>query len=105
FTHELIFTDYITDEELVQLYNLCKLFVFPSWHEGFGLPALEAMACGAPVIGANTTSLPEVIGLDDALFDPFNVASITQRMQLALTDENFRKTLIQHAEQQVKKFS
>lgn len=105
FTHELIFTDYITDEELVQLYNLCKLFVFPSWHEGFGLPVLEAMACGAPVIGANTTSLPEVIGLDDALFDPFDVASITQRMQLALTDENFRKTLIQHAEQQVKKFS
>lgn len=102
---DLIFTGYISEDDLVALYNLCKLYVFPSWHEGFGLPALEAMACGAPVIGANTTSLPEVIGLDDALFDPFDVASITQRMQLALTDENFRKTLIQHAEQQVKKFS
>jgi glycosyltransferase involved in cell wall biosynthesis len=102
---DLIFTGYISEDDLVALYNLCKLYVFPSWHEGFGLPALEAMACGAPVIGANTTSLPEVIGLDDALFDPFDVASITQRMQLALTDENFRKTLIQHAKQQVKKFS
>jgi glycosyltransferase involved in cell wall biosynthesis len=51
---ELLFSGYISDEELVQLYNLCKLYVFPSWHEGFGLPALEAMACGAPVIGANT---------------------------------------------------
>src|SRR5262249_41024772 len=81
---DMRFTGYITDEELVQLYNLCKLFVFPSWHEGFGLPALEAMACGAPGIGANTSSLPEVIGLDAALFDPFDVTAMARKMAHAL---------------------
>lgn len=102
---ELVFTGYVSDNELVKLYNLCKLYVFPSWHEGFGLPALEAMACGAPVIGANTTSLPEVIGLEDALFDPLDVKSISKKIQLALTDDNFREKLITNGEAQVKKFS
>jgi len=102
---ELRFTGYVSDEELVQLYNLCKLFVFPSWHEGFGLPALEAMACGAPVIGANTSSLPEVIALDDALFDPFDTAAIATKMAQALEDEAFRTTLREHGLQQVKRFS
>lgn len=104
-SNELIFSGYVSEEELITLYNLCKLYVFPSWHEGFGLPALEAMACGVPVIGANTTSLPEVIGLEDALFDPFNVSSITEKIQQTLTNENFRKKLIEHAAHQVKKFS
>ncbi len=102
---DLIFTGYVTDEELVQLYNLCKLFVFPSWHEGFGLPALEAMACGAAVIGANTSSLPEVIGLDAALFDPLDVGSITAKIAQALTDETFRTTLREHGLQQAQRFS
>ena len=63
---EVIITGFVPEEDLVALYNLCKLFIFPSWHEGFGLPALEAMRCGAPVIAANTSSLPEVIGREDA---------------------------------------
>lgn len=86
---ELRFTGYVDDEELIQLYNLCELFVFPSWHEGFGLPALEAMACGAPVIGANTSSLPEVIGLESALFDPFDVMQMRDKIVQALTDDAF----------------
>ncbi|KAA6232247.1 glycosyltransferase [Chlorobium phaeovibrioides] len=102
---ELIFAGYVTDDELVQLYNLCALYVFPSWHEGFGLPALEAMACGAPVIGANTSSLPEVIGLDEALFDPFDVAAITTKMVQALSDEGFRTRLREHGQQQATHFS
>lgn len=102
---ELVFSGYVSDEELVHLYNLCALYVFPSWHEGFGLPALEAMACGAPVIGANTTSLPEVIGLEEAQFDPFNPASIAQKMEQALVDESFRARLRSHGLQQAKKFS
>ena len=102
---ELIFTGYVTDEDLVQLYNLCQLYVFPSWHEGFGLPALEAMACGAPVIGANTSSLPEVIGLDEALFDPYDVAAISDKMALALQDTSFRSRLCEHGLQQAKNFS
>lgn len=102
---DLIITGYVTDEELVQLYNLCRLFVFPSWHEGFGLPPLEAMACGAPVIASNTTSLPEVVGREDALFDPFSVESIASKIAEALSNEEFRKDLIRHGLQQAKRFS
>lgn len=102
---ELVFTGYISEEALVMLYNLCTLYVFPSWHEGFGLPVLEAMACGAPVIGSNTASLPEVIGLDSALFDPYSVQSITEKIHMALSDENYYKSLCDHANIQVKKFS
>lgn len=102
---ELCFTHYVSDEELVQLYNLCELYVFPSWHEGFGLPALEAMGCGAPVIGANASSLPEVIGLENALFDPMDVASIRNKMHQALTDSGFRKRLREHGLQRAKLFS
>ena len=102
---ELRFTGYVTDNELIQLYNLCKLFVFPSWHEGFGLPALEAMACGAAVIGANTTSLPEVIGMDEAMFDPFSVSAISSKMSQALEDDVFRAKLSEHGLNQAKKFA
>ena len=103
--NEVIFTGFVPEEDLVTLYNLCKLFVFPSWHEGFGLPALEAMRCGAPVIGANTSSLPEVIGWDEALFDPRSDATIASAMERALCDEVFRTKLIRHGELQAEKFS
>lgn len=102
---EMCFTGYVSDEELLQLYSQCKLFVFPSWHEGFGLPALEAMACGAPVIGANTSSLPEVIGVNEALFDPFEVRSIAAKMKQALEDDVFRARLRAHGLQQARLFS
>jgi len=102
---ELLFTGYVSDEELVHLYNLCQLYVFPSWHESFGLPALEAMACGAPVIGANTSSLPEVIGLDEALFDPFDAKAITAKLAQALQEEAFHNRLREHGLQQAKNFS
>lgn len=102
---ELVFSGYVSDEELVQLYNLCALYVFPSWHEGFGLPALEAMACGAPVIGANTTSLPEVIGLEEALFDPLVTQAIRDKMQAALSDDAFLARLRSHGISQAKWFS
>ena len=103
--NKLIFTNYINDEELIQLYNLCKLYVFPSWHEGFGLPALEAMACGAPVIAANTSSLPELIGLPEALFDPFDVRSISKKISQVLQDEEFRTYLYEHGLLRAKEFS
>lgn len=102
---ELCFTGYVSDEELVQFYNLCALFVFPSWHEGFGLPALEAMACGAAVIGAETSSLPEVIGFSEALFDPFDVSAISQKMAQVLEDNAFRNQLREHSLKQAKKFT
>lgn len=102
---EVILTGYVPEDDLIFLYNLCTLFVFPSWHEGFGLPALEAMKCGAPVIASNTSSLPEVIGLGEALFDPFDDSAIAAKMIQVLTDSNFRKRLIDHGQQQAEEFS
>ncbi|MGN6312919.1 MAG: glycosyltransferase family 4 protein [Rhodanobacteraceae bacterium] len=102
---EVVFTGYVSDEELIKLYNLCDLYVFPSLQEGFGLPALEAMLCGAAVIGSNTSSLPEVIGRADALFDPRDEHSIARKMVQALTDHSFRTSLREHARQQPVKFS
>lgn len=102
---DMVLTGFVPDEDLPLLYHACHLFVFPSWHEGFGLPALEAMACGAPVIAANTSSLPEVVGRADALFDPRSESSITQKLYQALTDEDFCENLRRHGVQQAKCFS
>ncbi len=79
--------------------------MFPSLHEGFGLPPLEAMSCGAVVIAADSTSLPEVIGSAEALFDPNSVASITAKMRQALTDPELRARLRENAKAQAGVFS
>lgn len=102
---ELVLTGFVPEQDLLTLYNLCKVFVFPSWYEGFGLPALEAMSCGRAVIGANTSSLPEVIGRDDALFDPMNDTAIANKLAQVLTDDAFRSELEQHGLEQAKRFS
>ena len=102
---DLVFTGFISDEDLLKLFNLCTLFVFPSLHEGFGIPPLEAMACGAPVIGAYATSLPEVIGLPEALFDPTSVVSIRDKLNQALTDDAFRSRLVKHGLAHAKTFT
>jgi glycosyltransferase involved in cell wall biosynthesis len=101
----LVLLSYVPDSELVALYSLCTIFVFPSFHEGFGLPALEAMCCGAAVIGSNTTGIPEVIGRQDALFDPYSDQSIANLMERVLTDAPFLQSLRGHALQQAKRFS
>ena len=102
---EMVLTGFVSDEDLVGLYNACSLFVFPSLHEGFGLPVLEAMSCGAPVIGSDASSIPEVIGRADALFDPTDPGAIVAKVQQALTDEAFRSSLRSHGLQQAKRFS
>ncbi|HJP97615.1 MAG TPA: glycosyltransferase family 1 protein [Rhodanobacteraceae bacterium] len=102
---ELVFTGFVPDDRLVVLYNLCSLFVFPSLREGFGLPALEAMACGAPVIASNTSSLPEVLGWPDATFDPHSDDAIARTLYAGLTDAAFRSELIQRGTNRSKLFT
>lgn len=104
-TDDIVCTGYVEEDDLVKLYNSCLLFVFPSLHEGLGLPPLEAMSCGAPVISSNATSLPEVIGCDEALFDPTSVETITAKLEQALSDESFRLRLSKHGLLHAKKFS
>lgn len=102
---ELVMTGYVPEDDLVCLYNACQLFVFPSWHEGFGLPALEAMRCGKAVIASGTSSLPEVVGLTEALFDPADEHAMMAKMLQALQDSEFRVQLEQHGLQQAYRFS
>jgi glycosyltransferase involved in cell wall biosynthesis len=104
-TEDLIFTDYVPDDHLKCLYKKCHAYVFPSLHEGFGLPVLEAMVCGAPVIGANRTSVPEAIGLQEALFDPESVDEMREKLHQICTDEDYRTVLLEHAKIQPSKFS
>jgi len=102
---EVVFTGYVPDDDLIGLYNACVLFVFPSLHEGFGLPVLEAMGCGAPVIGADRTSLPEAIGRADALFNPDDDASLVALMQHVLTDTGFQADLAAYGEARARQFT
>ncbi len=101
----LIFTGNISDADLCLLYNACHAYVFPSLHEGFGLPVLEAMSCGAPVIASNTSSLPEVVGIPEALFDPTDEQDILVKLTRVLTDHAFRQTLVEHGHQHVGSYS
>lgn len=96
---------HVSDDALLRLYNLCKVFFFPSLYEGFGLPVLEAMACGAPVVTSDVASLPEVMGRDDALFDVHDPEDITATLEKALTVTKFREDLSRYGMERAKQFS
>lgn len=102
---EVVLTGFVEETDLVSLYRLAKVAVFPSLHEGFGLPALEAMCCGRAVIASDRSSLPEVVGRADALFDPTSSTSIGEMLGKALTDDAFRSDLEQHAVNQASLFT
>ena len=87
------FTGYIPESDLPALYNGADLFAFPSLYEGFGLPVLEAMRCGAPVVTSNLSSLPEVAGDAAILVDPYDVEAIASAMRLALTQPGLAQEL------------
>jgi glycosyltransferase involved in cell wall biosynthesis len=85
----------VSDLELAILYSLADVFAFPSFFEGFGVPPLEAMACGAPVITSNTSSLPEVVGDAALTVDPHNIDELAQAITRLLGNENLREELRQ----------
>lgn len=101
----VVLTGAIDDLELAALYSAAKVFVFPSLHEGFGLPILEAMQCGTAVLGSNCSSMPEVIGLEEALFDPRGVGAIRDVLNAALTNEELLRRLKANSKSQAAKFS
>lgn len=102
----IILKELTTFSDLVYLYNLCRIFIFPSLHEDeFNLPILEAMQCGTVVIGSNTKSILELIGIEDALFDHNDPVFVSRKMEQALTDESFREHLRQHNLNQIRLFS
>lgn len=102
---ELVLTGYVTDADLIDLYRAAALFVFPSLHEGFGLPALEAMACGALVIGSDATSVPEVIGNPEAMFDAREPANIAAKIVQVLSDPALQERLRAHGAVHARTFS
>lgn len=103
--NEVIFTGYIPDEEMPAIYNLADLFAFPSFYEGFGLPPLEAMSCGAPVVSSNTSSLPEVVGDAGVLLPPKGEKLWAEKMAEVLNNGKLRITMGNKGVEQAKKFS
>jgi len=101
----VIFTGYVPEEELPLLYNAADLFVYPSLYEGFGIPPLEAMACGVPVIVSNVSSLPEVVGYAGILVDPYNVEELCQTIYKVITEKDLREVLKKKGFQRAQEFS
>ena len=101
----MVFAGPVAKGDLPALYSGATLFVFPSLYEGFGLPVLEAMACGVPVVCSNTSSLPEVAGDAALLADPLDVDALAATMSQALTGEDLRQEMRQKGMVQVAKFS
>ncbi len=101
----VIFTDFISDAQLRWLYEHCKAYAFPSLSEGFGLPGLEAMEHGAPVVSSNATCLPEVYGNAAYYFNPLDVTDIATKIGEVLDDPVLREDLIEKGKQQAEKYS
>jgi glycosyltransferase involved in cell wall biosynthesis len=91
---DIIFPGFIEEEDKIYLYNLSKLFVYPSFYEGFGFPALEAMACGVPVVTSFVSSLPEVCSDAALLIDPYNIDDLALGVYNGIVDKKLRENLI-----------
>lgn len=101
----VVFTDFVGEGQLRWLYENCQAYVFPSLSEGFGLPGLEAMIHGAPIVSSNATCLPEVYGKAAHYFDPLNVTAMASAINEVLTTESLRDKLIAAGHEQVTKYS
>jgi len=96
---------YLTDSEILALYDLADVFIYPSLYEGFGLPVLEAMACGCPIIASNVAALPEVVGEAGLLVDPYDVEALANAMITVLEDDELKKEMSKKGIAQAQKFS
>jgi glycosyltransferase involved in cell wall biosynthesis len=101
----LLFTGYLDDDDLRALYSSCTVFVYPSIYEGFGLPPLEAMACGAPVIASNIATFRETLGSAAQLVEPNDVQALARSIVEILGDEDRRRALSRRGLEQAAKFS
>jgi len=103
--NDVIFTGFIPMEHIPYIYNASELFVYPSFYEGFGLPPLEAMACGIPVIASNATSIPEILR-DSALYiNPYDIDDIYKKIYITLVDKKLRNELIKKGFKRVSELS
>jgi glycosyltransferase involved in cell wall biosynthesis len=96
---------YVPDSEILSLYEEADIFVYPSLYEGFGLPVLEAMACGCPVIVSNISSLREVVGEAGMLVDPYDVEALAHAMSAVLQDDELKREMSRKGTEQARKFS
>lgn len=102
---DVIFTGYVPNEDLPALYNAADLFVYPSLYEGFGLPPLEAMSSGCPVITSNTSSLPEVVGDAGIMIDPYDVDTLANSIYKVLTNDGLKADMVEKGLERAKMFS
>jgi glycosyltransferase involved in cell wall biosynthesis len=101
----VVFPGFVPDYDLAGLYSASRVVVMPSLAEGFGLPVLEAMRCGAPVLASDATSLPEVVGNQQLLFDPTQPIALAEKLKCLLADDGFRQFALDHCALQEKQFS
>jgi glycosyltransferase involved in cell wall biosynthesis len=101
----LIFTGFIFDEYLKALYSEAEILLLVSFYEGFGIPILEAMECGTPVITSNVSSMPEVAGDAAILVNPYNIQEIVEKMNNIMNSNILKKQLIENGVKRVKQFS
>jgi glycosyltransferase involved in cell wall biosynthesis len=102
--NDILFTGYVAEQDLAGLYSGALCFVYPSYFEGFGLPVVEAMQCGVPVIAGDRTSLPEVLGEAGVLFDPFDTPALMKALAQVIDDSEFRATLRAKGFEQARRF-
>ena len=103
--NRIVLTGYVPDDELAPLYSGARVFVYMSLYEGFGLPPLEAMQCGTPVITSNTSSLPEVVGDAGVMLDPNGLDGLCQALQDMVDNDEFHDCFAEHALKQAARFS
>lgn len=104
-TQQILFPGFIPDDHLPALYSGAEAFVFPSIYEGFGLPVLEAMSCGVPVVTANVSSLPEIVGKAGIVVDPYQPEAIAQGIARVLSDRQLQEQMREKGYRQAQKFS